>query len=312
MQKELKYCIIKRNGSDVMKYHVTDLDAIDFLNYLLIDRKYSENTIISYDLQLKELEQTVQKSLRSLTKQDISQFLKQIKTTHNTRSIAHFMTVFRSFYKFLEIEEVIEQNPMDDMELPKLPKSLPKVLSKEEVELLLDVPLTNAYQYRNKAMLELMYASGLRISELISLGVHDVNLEMQTVRVFGKGSKERIVPIGDYATYYLQLYMEEYRPILLKRKETDVLFLSSRGDQMSRQAFFKIIKQLGSQKQIKTDFSPHTLRHSFATHLLENGADLRSIQELLGHSDLSTTQIYTHISNQQLKENYTKFHPHGD
>lgn len=295
-----------------MKYHVTDLDAIDFLNYLLIDRKYSENTIISYDLQLKELEQTVQKSLRSLTKQDISQFLKQIKTTHNTRSIAHFMTVFRSFYKFLEIEEVIEQNPMDDMELPKLPKSLPKVLSKEEVELLLDVPLTNAYQYRNKAMLELMYASGLRISELISLGVHDVNLEMQTVRVFGKGSKERIVPIGDYATYYLQLYMEEYRPILLKRKETDVLFLSSRGDQMSRQAFFKIIKQLGSQKQIKTDFSPHTLRHSFATHLLENGADLRSIQELLGHSDLSTTQIYTHISNQQLKENYTKFHPHGD
>lgn len=312
MQKERKYYIISVDGSDNMKLHTLDMDAIDFLNYLLIDRKYSENTVISYDLQLKELEQTIQKPLRSLTKQDISEFLKHIKTTHNARTVAHFMTVFRSFYKFLEIEEVVSQNPMDDFELPKLPKSLPKVLSKEEVELLLDVPLTNVYQYRNKAMIELMYASGLRISELISLCIHDVNLEMQTVRVFGKGSKERIVPIGDYATYYLQLYIEEYRPLLLKRKETDVLFLSSRGDQMSRQAFFKIIKQLGIQKQIKTDFSPHTLRHSFATHLLENGADLRSIQELLGHSDLSTTQIYTHISNQQLKENYTKFHPHGD
>ena len=161
-------------------------------------------------------------------------------------------------------------------------------------------------------MLELMYASGLRISELISLQIHDVNLEIQTVRIFGKGAKERIVPIGDYATYYLKVYIDQYRPFLLKKKETDILFLSSRGDRMTRQAFFKIIKQLGIQQGIKTDFSPHTLRHSFATHLLENGADLRSIQELLGHSDISTTQVYTHISNQQLQENYTKFHPHGD
>ena len=303
---------MRRNGSDGMQYHVVDMDALDFLNYLLIDRKYSNNTVMSYDLQLFELEQFVHKPLRNLTNQDIKEFLTKRKEVNQARTIAHFMTVFRSFYKFLEIEEVISKNPMDDMDLPKLPKALPKVLSKEEVELLLDVPLTNAYQYRNKAMLELMYASGLRITELISLHVHDVNLEMQTVRVLGKGSKERLVPIGDYATYYLQLYIKDYRPLLRKRHDTDILFLSSRGDRMSRQAFFKIIKQLGVQKQIKTDFSPHTLRHSFATHLLENGADLRSIQELLGHSDIATTQIYTHISNQQLQENYTKFHPHGD
>lgn len=301
------------NGSDDMQFHVQDTSAIDFLNYLLIDRKYSINTINSYDLQLMELEQSCKKPLHTLDEADIRTFLSlKRKDGSNTRTIAHFMTVFRSFYKFLEIEEVILKNPMDDMELPKLNKSLPTVLSKEEVELLLDVPLTNAYQYRNKAMLELMYSSGLRITELISLLIHDINLKMQTVRVMGKGSRERIIPIGDYATKYLEIYIQEYRPLLLKKKETDVLFLNSRGGQMSRQAFFKIIKQLGQTKHIKTDFSPHTLRHSFATHLLENGADLRSIQELLGHCDISTTQIYTHISNQQLKENYTKFHPHGD
>ncbi len=294
-----------------MKYHVTDMDALDFLGYLFIERKYSHNTVLSYDLQLYELEQVVKKPLRNLVKQDILSFLTIKKERSQARTIAHFMTVFRSFYKFLEREEVIFQNPMDDMDMPKLPKSLPRVLSKEEIELLLDVPLTNAYQYRNKAMLELMYASGLRITELISLSIHDINLEMQTVRVLGKGSKERLVPIGDYATYYLHIYIEEYR-FMLRKRETDVLFLSSRGTQMSRQAFFKIIKQLGREKGIKTDFSPHTLRHSFATHLLENGADLRSIQELLGHCDISTTQIYTHISNQQLLENYAKFHPHGD
>ncbi len=294
-----------------MKFHVNDMNAIDFLNYLLIDRKYSDNTVSSYDLQLMELEQYSKQDLSKLTKDDIQKFL-SFKKESSPKTKAHFMTVFRSFYKFLEIEEVIDRNPMDDLVLPKIPKTLPKVLSKEEVECLLEVPLTNAYQYRNKAMLELMYASGLRISELISLHIHDVNLEMQTVRIFGKGNKERIVPIGDYATYYIGIYLNEYRPMLLKKHDTDILFLSSRGDQMSRQAFFKIIKQLGQSKHIHTDFSPHTLRHSFATHLLENGADLRSIQELLGHSDISTTQIYTHISNQQLQENYTNFHPHGN
>ena len=301
------------DGSDNMSFHVKDMSAIDFLNYLLIDRKYSMNTIDSYDLQLMELEQYCKKDLTTLSQTEIQHFLKvKREEGSDTRTIAHFMTVFRSFYKFLELEEMIRTNPMDDMELPKLSKSLPTALSKEEVELLLDIPLTNAYQYRNKAMLELMYSSGLRITELITLGVHDVNLEMQTVRVMGKGQKERIIPIGDYATQYLKIYVEEYRSLLLKKKETDLLFLNSRGDQLSRQAFFKMIKQLGQMKHIKTNFSPHTLRHSCATHLLENGADLRSIQELLGHSDISTTQIYTHISNQQLKENYTQFHPHGD
>jgi len=169
--------------------------------------------------------------------------------------------------------------------------------------------LVTKYDYRNKAMLELLYSSGLRVSELVNLTVYDVQLSENIVRIIGKGGKERIVPIDDYATKYLTIYMNEYRPQLMKKQITNDLFLNNLGKKISRQAMFKIIQQIALKKGIRTHFSPHTLRHSFATHLLENGADLRSIQELLGHSSISTTQIYTHVSNQFKKENY-ECHPH--
>lgn len=173
----------------------------------------------------------------------------------------------------------------------------------------MDIELVTKYDYRNKAMLELLYSSGLRVSELVNLTVYDVQLSENIVRIIGKGGKERIVPIDDYATKYLTIYMTEYRPQLMKKQITNDLFLNNLGKKISRQAMFKIIQQIALKKGIRTHFSPHTLRHSFATHLLENGADLRSIQELLGHSSISTTQIYTHVSNQFKKENY-ECHPH--
>jgi integrase/recombinase XerD len=160
-------------------------------------------------------------------------------------------------------------------------------------------------------MLELMYATGLRVSELVNLKLTDVDLESDLLKTMGKGSKERIIPIGDYAIYYLKLYIKEYRPQFLKKENTDYIFLNNLGKKISRQSFFKIVKDEALKKNIKTVFSPHTLRHSFATHLLDRGADIVSIKELLGHSSLATTQIYTHISNKKLQEDYNKFHPHG-
>ena len=281
-----------------------------FLNYLIIDKKYSNNTKLAYENELKKfLEYFKNKNISDINKKDIENFISTQNNLEN-KTIAHLITTLRSFYKYLELEGIIKENPMIGISLPKIKKTLPNVLSKEEIDLLLDVDLKDKYSYRNKAMLELMYSSGLRISELINLKMFDLNLNQNAIRIMGKGSKERIVPIGDYATKYLEIYIEEYRSLFLK-KPNDYLFLSNWGDKMTRQAFFKIIKKLAEEKGIKTDFSPHTLRHSFATHMLENGADLRSLQELLGHSDISTTQIYTHVSNNILKENYDNFHPHN-
>lgn len=282
-----------------------------FLDYLIIDKKYSENTKLSYQNELKKfLLFFSNKSIQSITKNDIQTFIASEKKIGNEgKSIAHLITSLRSFYKYLELEKIIKENPMIGIPVPKIKKTLPNVLSVKEVDCLLNISLQNKYDYRNKAMLELMYSSGLRISELINLNIHDINLKMNTIRIMGKGNKERIIPIGDYATKYLEIYINEYRGSFIK-KQTDILFLSSRGDKMTRQAFFKIIKKIALEKKIETCFSPHTLRHSFATHMIENGADLRSLQELLGHSNISTTQIYTHISNRVLKENYESAHPH--
>lgn len=281
-----------------------------FLNYLIIDKKYSNNTKLAYENELKKFESFFKgKNIEKITKKEIEEFISKQKNLEN-KTIAHLITTLRSFYKYLELEGIIKENPMIGIYLPKIKKTLPNVLSKEEVDILLDINLKDKYSYRNKAMLELMYSSGLRISELINLKIFDLNLNQNTIRIMGKGSKERIVPIGDYATKYLEIYIEEYRTSFIK-KPTDYLFLSNWGDKMTRQAFFKIIKKLAEEKNIKTNFSPHTLRHSFATHMLENGADLRSLQELLGHSNISTTEIYTHVSNNILKENYDNFHPHN-
>lgn len=289
---------------------ISEIDL--FCNYLLIDKKYSKNTIQSYKRDLVKLDEFLSKKISSITDKDIKKYLEHItEEGENKTSIARNISSLRSFYKFLMLEKKVSYNPMENIDLPKLDKKLPDTLDEEDIERLLDLKLTDEFSFRNKAMLELMYATGLRVSELVNLKIHDIGLDMAIVKTMGKGSKERIIPMGDYALYYVKTYMLNYRNSMLKKEYNDYLFLNNHGKQMTRQGFFKILKKVAIEQGIKKDFSPHTLRHSFATHLLNHGADLRIIQELLGHSDITTTQIYTHISNKQLRENYDEFHPHS-
>ena len=284
-----------------------------FTNYLLIDKKYSKNTIESYKRDLTQFNNFIDKKVTDIEDSDIKKYLKELNILkESNKTVARFISSLRTFYKFLIIEKIVTKNPLENIELPKLNKSLPKTLDEEDIDKLLNIKLTDNYSFRNKAMIELMYATGLRVTELINLKIQDIDINMALLRTMGKGSKERIIPIGDYALHYLELYILNYRDSMLKKEYKDYLFLNNNGKQMTRQGFFKILKKIAVENEIEKDFSPHTLRHSFATHLLNHGADLRSIQELLGHSDISTTQIYTHVSNKQLKENYNEYHPHGE
>lgn len=287
----------------------------DFCDYLKIDKRYSDLTVESYRTEIKgylDFFQDKNIKVKDIKNSDIKDYLAYIKKGETSeRTLAHNVSVIRTFYKFLLTLKIIERNPTEFLELPKLRKKLPTVLSKEEVEKLLDIDLTDCYSYRNKAMLELLYSTGLRVSELVNLELSNIDLENCTLKTIGKGNKERIIPISDYALYYVEKYINEYRGSMLKKGVNNYVFINNHGNVMTRQGFFKIIKKLAAEKNIKTPISPHTLRHSFATHLLDYGADLRSIQEMLGHSNLSTTQIYTHVSSEHLKDNYNSSHPHS-
>ncbi len=287
----------------------------EFEKYLLIDKKYSKETIKSYMNELHKYSNYFVKkniSFNSIKQSDILGYIRSLHDEHlSIRSINHNISVIKCFYKFTVINSNLSYDPMEYIEVPKMHKYLPKVMSYDEVKKLLDVDLVDKYSYRNKAMLELMYATGLRVSELVNLKVNDIDFDSCLLKTMGKGSKERIVPIGDYALSFVVKYLKDYRSQLLKRVNTDYLFLNNLGKKLSRQSFYNIVEEMAIHKGIKTEISPHTLRHSFATHLLDRGADIVSIQEMLGHSSLSTTQIYTHISNQKLKDEYLKFHPHG-
>ena len=286
-----------------------DEEIRNFKTYLLVEKKYSSNTIEAYTRDLKKFYAFTKLEASQITEKDIHDYLKYLKQEGiQERSVSRVISCLKSFYKFLLIDKVVTRNPMENIEIPKLKKSLPHALSEEEVNALLEVPLVDHFSYRNKAMLELLYASGLRVSELVSLTLQDIDLENASLRVMGKGSKERIVPMGEYACYFVRLYLEEHRIFLIKKEYNDYLFLNNHGKKLTRQGFFKIIKERAREAGIKKELSPHTLRHSFATHLLNHGADLRSIQELLGHSDISTTQIYTHVTDAHLKEVHEKFH----
>lgn len=293
-----------------------DSVLIDFCDYLKIDKKYSDLTVESYKTETKKyLDYFKEKNIKisNIANKNIKEYLTFIKSENmSDRSLAHNVSVLRTFYKFLLIEKLIEKNPTEFLELPKLKKSLPTVLSKEEIEKLLDINLFDNFSYRNKAMLELMYSTGLRVSELVNLKLNNIDFDSCIIKTIGKGNKERIIPISDYALYYLKIYINEYRGSMMKKNIHDYVFVNNHGKEMTRQGFFKIIKNIAAQKNIQTSISPHTLRHSFATHLLDYGADLRSIQEMLGHLNLSTTQIYTHVSSEHLKENYNSSHPHGN
>ncbi len=280
-----------------------------YLDYLQFERKLSENTIDSYRNNLNRFEEFLNgKSIKKVTKEEILAYLKSNENMAE-KSRAHYLTVLKNFYEFLSTEEIIKENPCENIKAPKITKKLPEFLTYEEVEKLLDIKLKTPFDYRNKAMLELLYATGLRVSELVNLQLNQIDFENDLLQILGKGKKERISPFSDIANKYMKIYIETYRNLLLKKKDSDYVFINNFGNKISRQGFFKNLKMIAKKQGIKKEISPHTLRHSYATHMLKNGADLRIIQELLGHSDIGTTEIYTHVVNEKLKSDYEN-HPH--
>jgi len=277
-----------------------------FTEYLSWHRNYSENTVSNYKGVLEKLASKYS-NLLNITTDDLRKYLK-IGSNLSSKTISARISAINAFYNYFLKEGIININPADGLVRPKHESRLPNVLGIEEVSSLLNITVLTPFDARNKAILELLYSSGLRISELTNLELSNIDLDDALVRVMGKGRKERVVPLGDYAIEAVRDYIVNYRPSLNK-KNTTYVFLNNRGTPISRQFIFKTIKEECTKKGIKKSVSPHTLRHSFATHLLKNGADLRIIQELLGHENLSTTQVYTHISNETLHRDYDDHAP---
>lgn len=290
-----------------------ELDS--FFDYLAVERGLAENTIVSYQFDLSSFETFLKdKSINlisQVTRHHITAYLMSLtQNKKNPATTARHLASLKAFFHFLTREKIIPEDPTENMETPKLAKNIPKVLSEKDVVLLLEQPdLKKPTGLRDKSMLELLYASGLRVSELINLNENDLNLELGYVRCFGKGSKERIIPFGSYAGEILEEYLKRGRDKLRKMPKEEALFLNFRGERLTRQGFWKILKAYGKSAGINLNITPHTLRHSVATHLLENGADLRTVQELLGHADITTTEIYTHLTRTHLKEVYENCHP---
>ncbi len=283
-----------------------------FISYLQVEKGLSQNTILAYRNDLEKLVRFAEgsrKDLQSLEREDLLLFIKRLNESGlEPRSIARTLVTVRNLYKFLILDGIIKRDPTANLETPRSWQSLPKFLLPEEVDKLLDTPDTGSdLGLRDKAMLEILYATGVRVSELVSLKLTDLNLDMGFLVTLGKGSKERRVPMGSSAINWTRKYLS-IRPRILKGRSNSLLFINERGKGVTRGAFWKLIVDYGNIARIG-HITPHLLRHSFATHLLENGADLRSVQMMLGHSDLSTTQIYTHITNERLREIYKKFHP---
>lgn len=291
----------------------------DYIHYLSIEKGLSDNTIDGYVRDLEVFARYL-KDRCGLDTDDpsviekehiLNYFMEITKAGRSRRTQSRYLASIKSWFRYLLREKRITSDPTSIMESPKGEKKLPDVLSVEEVEGLLEMPdMTKDLGIRDRAMLEILYGAGLRISELLGLHLEDINLELGFIRCIGKGSKERIIPIGEIALEALEGYLDSSRSRLLKPgSRSKILFLNQRGGGMSRQGFFKILKAYGRKAGINKHLSPHTLRHSFATHLLENGADLRSVQEMLGHADISTTEIYTHLSIRHIKKVYDKAHP---
>lgn len=292
-----------------MVKHMNNIYISDFLSYLEVEANYSKNTINSYENDLNKLEEYYKnKDLLKITSKDIEKYIQTLSDLAPT-TVSHNISSLKTFYSYFLKQGRISNNPTDGIRSPKLGIHLPTYLTIDEVNKLLDIEVTDAFSSRNKAILELMYATGLRISEVISLEFKNIDYDECIIRVMGKGSKERIVPVNDYAIKYLKEYIDNYRPELVKNEINNYIFLNNHGRMLTRQGIFKMIKNYAALKNIKKTIGPHTLRHTFATHLLENGADLRVIQELLGHSDISTTQIYTHLTKQALHNEYKKYFP---
>lgn len=280
----------------------------EFIDYIIIERGLSKNTSSAYNCDLIKYMKYINKDLDNITNIDIEKYIEKFnKEGLSAASIARNIVSIKNFHKYIS-RVYNKKDPSEAIERPRLSKRLPSVLSIDEVNRLLDIKTNTVFDYRNKAMLELMYATGLRVSELVNLNVNDLDISNASVRCIGKGNKERILPIGDIAIDALNEYLEK-RNTMLKGYITDYLFINNHGKKLTRQGFFKVLKIIAYKNDIKKQFSPHTLRHSFATHLLENDVDLRIIQELLGHENISTTQIYTHLQNNLIKKKYNEYHP---
>jgi len=288
----------------------------DFFHYLQIERGLADNTLISYRRDLEKYMQFMQddkgfSNWNKVERYDIVAYLQQMKIARkSTATISRTISSIRTFHQFLVREQMIQHDASIHIETPKSDRLLPEIITFDEVERLLEINERTPLALRNKAMLELLYATGLRVTELVSLQVSDLHLMMGFVRCLGKGNKERIIPVGDIAKSALEEYLQYAREELIKKnKNESSLFVNHHGRPLSRQGFWKIIKAVARDAGLTKEITPHLLRHSFATHLLENGADLRAVQEMLGHSDISTTQIYTHITKTRLKDMYDQFHP---
>jgi integrase/recombinase XerD len=285
-----------------------------YLDYLISEKGLSQNTVKSYQYDISKVCQNLnkqKKELRDLSKEDLLGMMRAMKERgYSSRSIARWLVAVRNFFKYLVLEKWMDLDPTQNIEAPRTWKRLPKILSFEEVEKLLEAPnRQTALGLRDRAMIEVLYATGLRVSELVSVETKDLKRDAGFLTCFGKGSKERIIPISGIAEKMVKEYLEKSRDTLLKGKTSRHLFLNARGGKMSRQGFWKIIKRYALKASITETITPHMIRHSFATHLLEHGADLRSVQMMLGHADISTTQIYTHINRERLKKIYNKYHP---
>ncbi len=286
-----------------------------FFAYLTVERGLAQNTIISYALDLKQFKSFCNRrqmeQAERIDRNSVLNYLLELKKTgRSPATISRHMAALKSFCRFLVDEQVLGSDPMANLESPGLKKKLPGVLAQEEVEKLLEQPrIGNVDGIRDKAMLELMYATGMRVSELLALDFDQVDFDRDYVRCLGKGAKERIIPVGAIARNFLAEYLCRGRIKICPDKEESALFLNMRGKRLTRQGFWKIIKKYALKAGITKTITPHTLRHSFATHLLENGADLRALQEMLGHADIATTQIYTHLTQTKLKEVFNKYHP---
>jgi len=292
-----------------------------FLNYLTVEKGFSENTTLAYQNDLQQLagftegeaaRQGLMPSWANFGRQGMLSYMLNLKErNYAATTIARKVAATRSFFAFLVAEGIIKTDPTENMSSPSVGKSLPKPISISQVRSLLDQPakLNTLEAKRDKAMLELLYASGMRISELVSLNLGDVNTEEGYVRCFGKGHKERLVPIYEQAARLVKEYIEETRPKLAHHKDEIALFLNPRGERLTRQGFWQKLKEYAKSAGLDTQVSPHTLRHSFATHMLSGGADLRAVQELLGHANISTTQVYTHLTSEHVRRTYERSHP---
>lgn len=298
--EEAKKVKISDKNKKILEDYTIHLITIKHMNEESSTYSYSDD-IKKY---LEYMEKNSIKDALKIKETNLINYLKYLDDNkYEVSSIARKIVSIKSFHSYLE-ETYCIPNISSKINSPKFYRKLPEILSIEEVDTLLNIKTENAFDYRNKAMIELMYSSGLRVSELVNLELKDIDLENRYVRCIGKGKKERIIPIGDYAIDYLKKYLYEYRPLLKKEYTTDKIFLNNHGKEITRQGFFLIIKKIAKEKNIDKNITPHMLRHSFATHLLNNGADLRTIQEMLGHSNISTTQIYTNLTTDILKENY--------